>query len=335
MAASADALSIGPVRLKGRAILAPMSGVTDLPFRRIAHRLGAPLVVTEMVASDALARERPDMVRRAQGRELAPFAIQLAGREARWMGEGARIAADLGADVIDINMGCPAKQVTKGLSGSALMRDLDHAAGLIEAVIAAVTVPVTLKMRMGWDEHNLNAPDLARRAEQIGVRMITVHGRTRCQFFQGRADWAFIAGVKRAVRIPVIANGDIADPADVPRVLGASQADGVMIGRGACGKPWLPGRVSRRIASGRDPGDPPLHVRRDIAIEHYDAMLSHYGRDLGVRTARKHLGWYAEGAAGSADEAKRWRALLCRQDDPVLVRAGLSAMFDRCGERAA
>ncbi len=312
-----------------------MSGVTDLPFRRLAQRLGAGMVVTEMVASDALARQRRDMVRRAKGRELAPFVIQLAGREARWMDLGARVATDLGADIIDINMGCPSKLVTKGLSGSALMRDLDHAVSLVEAVVGATPLPVTLKMRLGWDGSSLNAPDLARRAESAGVRMITVHGRTRCQFFNGNADWHLIARVKEAVSIPVIANGDVAKLDDIRRVLAASKADGIMIGRGAYGRPWLPGRCNTFLTTGKDPGDPSLTTQRDLALEHYDAMLSHYGRGLGMRNARKHLGWYVEQASARAEDVKPWRARLCRQVDPAAVRAGLHEFYDAQMELAA
>ena len=335
LASPVEPIRVGNTPIQGKVLLAPMSGVTDAPFRRLAHALGAPLVVTEMIASDALARERPDMVRRAEGSDIRPFVVQLAGREARWMGEGARIATDFGADIVDINMGCPAKQVTKGLSGSALMRDLDHALTLIEATVAATDRPVTLKMRMGWDERNLNAPELARRAEAAGVRMITVHGRTRCQLFNGRADWAFIARVKAAVAVPVIANGDIVSLDDIQAVLTASKADGIMIGRGAFGRPWLPGRAAQYLATGRDPGDPSIERRKVIALSHYDAMLSHYGIELGTRTARKHLGWYVEQAAAGPADVKRWRERLCRQDDPAVVRRGLSDFYDMQMELAA
>ena len=328
-------LGVGSVTLPNRVLLAPMSGITDLPFRRLAQRLGAGLVVTEMIASEQLVQQRPDILRRAKGGELSPFVVQLAGRQAKWMAEGARIAADLGAHIIDINMGCPAKQVTRGLSGSALMRDIDHALELIEAVVGAVPVPVTLKMRMGWDHGSLNAPELARRAEEAGVQMVSVHGRTRCQFFKGRADWTFIARVKAAVSIPVIANGDAKSIEDVPRMLAASGADGVMIGRGACGRPWLPGRAAMLLESGRDPGSPSLAEQKALALEHYEDTLSHYGRELGVRTARKHLGWYVETAARSPHDVKPWRQRLCREGDPERVKDGLAAFFDRQLEAAA
>ncbi len=328
-------LEIGSVRLRNRVILAPMSGVTDAPFRRLAHRLGAGLVVTEMVASEELAKGRGDVIRRTRGGEIRPYVVQLAGREARWMAEGARIAADLGADIIDINMGCPAKHVTRGLSGSALMRDIDHALTLISAVVDAVDVPVTLKMRMGWDDSSLNAPELARAAEAAGVQAITVHGRTRCQFFKGRADWAFIARVKAAVQIPVIANGDVKDLTDLTAVLSLSGADAVMIGRGAYGRPWLPGCAAAFLETGSVRQEPALHVQQQIACEHYDGILSHYGLALGVRNARKHLGWLVERLAESPDHAREWRSRLCREDDPRKVVDAMTAFYGQLLEADA
>jgi len=320
--------------LRNAVLLAPMSGVTDLPFRRLAYRLGAGLVVTEMVASEDLVKGRPDVLRRAEGHDLSPYVVQLSGREARWMAHGAQMAADHGADIIDINMGCPAKQVTRGQSGSALMRDLNHAVELIEAAVGAVSVPVTLKMRMGWDHQSLNAPELAGRAEGAGVQMITVHGRTRCQFFKGQADWDFIASVKAAVSVPVIANGDLNDLSDLPGMLRASNADGVMIGRGAYGKPWFPGQAAAFLATGEDPGAPPLARQREIALQHYELTLAHYGLEHGVRTARKHLGWYVAGTIDSPSEQRQWRRQLCQQSDPNRVRKDLANMFDQQMEKA-
>jgi nifR3 family TIM-barrel protein len=315
--------------------LAPMSGVSDLPFRRLAHRLGASLVVSEMIASEELVKSRADVLRRAEGRDLTPFVIQLAGREERWMADGARIAEAKGADIIDINMGCPAREVTGKLSGSALMRNLDHAQSLIRAVVSAVSVPVTLKMRLGWDDKSHNAAELARRAEAEGVKLITVHGRTRCQFFTGSADWAAVRSVVEATSLPVLVNGDILTPDDARRALEASGAHGVMVGRGAYGAPWMPGRIAAALASKEDPGDPSLSEQRDIALEHIDAMLTHYGRDLGLKNARKHVGWYLLSSGADAATAKTWRARLCTTLDPQHVLQGLSAFYSGAEPLAA
>jgi tRNA-dihydrouridine synthase B len=332
---TSTAIKIGRQFLPNAVLLAPMSGVTDLPFRRLAHRLGAGLVVSEMVASEDLVREHARVERRVAGRELTPFVIQLAGREARWMAEGARVAEGLGADVIDINMGCPAREVTGKLSGSALMRDLDHALALIAAVVRAVAVPVTLKMRLGWDERSRNAADLARRAEAQGVKLITVHARTRCQFFKGRADWTAVREVKDSVTIPVIVNGDIGSAREAQDAMRASGADGVMVGRAAYGAPWLPGRIAASLASGRDPRAPPLDTQADIAREHIEAMLSHYGVGLGLRNARKHIGWYLEKSGHAIATVKSWRRALCTEENADAVLRGLTAFYDDAREAVA
>jgi nifR3 family TIM-barrel protein len=326
-------IRIGDIQTRNRVFLAPMSGVSDEPFRRLAHRHGAGLVVSEMVASEELVRQRPDVVRRTAGADVgAPFVIQLAGREPQWMAEGARIARDLGADVIDINMGCPAREVTGGLSGSALMRDPGHAAHLIEATVEAVDIPVTLKMRLGWDHDTINAPQLARRAQDAGVQMITVHGRTRCQFYKGKADWAAIAAVRQSTTLPLIANGDGKTLEDVHCMLAQSGADGVMIGRGAYGRPWIVGELAEQLDPGNGIAALSLHDQFRVVSEHHDAMLTFYGHAHGGKIARKHLGWYiahwlSEGYL-TADEARLWRWRLVREEDCKVVQRMLVDLLD-------
>ncbi|UCI05774.1 tRNA dihydrouridine synthase DusB [Mesorhizobium sp. B1-1-8] len=315
-------LDIGGVRIRNRVFLAPMSGITDEPFRQRAHAHGAGLVVSEMVASGELARGRAGCGLRIRHSGLPVHMIQLAGREAAHMAEGARIAAGEGADIIDINMGCPAKKVTGGYAGSALMRDLDHALSLIEAVVGAVAVPVTVKMRLGWDESALNAPMLARRAEQAGVRMVTVHGRTRCQFYQGKADWRAIARVKEAVSIPVVANGDVGSPQEAATILEQSGADAVMIGRAHYGAPWAAGDIAAAAAGASAHGIPDTpQALADYIAAHHEDMLSLDGVESGLRQARKHLGWYLDRHAPGVSPEQRKRILT--SFDPAGVIAGL------------
>jgi tRNA-dihydrouridine synthase B len=310
-------------------LLAPLAGITDLPFRRLVSSFGAGLVVSEMVASQEVVQARPLARARAElGFGDSATAVQLAGREPYWMAEAAKYVESQGARVIDINMGCPAKKVTNGYSGSALMKDLDHALRLIEAVVGAVQVPVTLKTRLGWDDALLNAPTLARRAEGAGVRMVTIHGRTRCQFYKGQADWAAIRAVKEAVNVPLIANGDITDSSRAAEALRLSGADGVMIGRGAQGRPWVLAQVAHALYGAPAPVIPQGDALADMIVAHYEAMLSFYGAELGIKIARKHLGWYLE-AAGLEPA----RAEVLTADDPVLVIARLRSIFrqqERC-----
>ncbi|MGV6872758.1 tRNA dihydrouridine synthase DusB [Pseudochelatococcus sp. B33] len=315
----APALMVGPVALGGRAFLAPMSGITDIGMRRLAMRFGASLVVSEMVASDDLALGDEEARTRAEGEGVAPHVVQLAGCDPRWMAEGARVAEAAGAQIVDINMGCPAKRVTGGWSGSALMRDLDHAVALVEATVAAVDVPVTLKMRLGWDDASLNAPELARRAVASGVRMVTVHGRTRQQFYKGRADWRAVAAVRAAIPgVPLVVNGDITSPGDARAALTMSGADAVMVGRAALGRPWCVGAIARAL-DGEAVAVPSRRRRLEGAVVHYETLLATYGLRMGIRHARKHLAAYADDALADGDapgEGARLRARIVVSEDP-------------------
>ncbi|WP_343315692.1 tRNA dihydrouridine synthase DusB [Brucella sp. BE17] len=312
-------LTIRGVALANRVFLAPMSGVSDLPFRKRAAAAGAGMVVSEMVASAELCSRHKESLLRLSGEGLGTHVVQLAGREAHWMGEAAIIAEGEGADIIDINMGCPAKKVTGGYSGSALMRDLNHAMTLVEATVNAVNVPVTLKMRLGWDENSINAPELAKRAEDAGVAMVTVHGRTRCQFYEGKADWDAILAVRDAVKIPLVANGDVASRTDAEEILRRSGADALMVGRASYGQPWLPGAIA---------GDymPAPQDMFDYIVAHYEDMLVHYGDKTGIRHARKHLGWYLDRHAGEASISND-KAAVMTMTDPAKVIEALRGIF--------
>jgi nifR3 family TIM-barrel protein len=330
------AIQLGAARTPGRVWIAPMTGVTDLPFRRAAARRGAAYVATEMVACAELAKGRPDVVRRAAvGDGLPLMVVQLVGRDPRWIGEGARLAAAAGAQVIDLNMGCPAREVTGAACGSAVMRDLDLAEQLIEAALQP-GLPVTVKMRLGWDHASLNAPELAQRAERLGVCGVTVHGRTRNQFYAGEADWSAVRAVKQAVSIPVVVNGDVVDLTSARQALEKSGADGVMIGRGAYGRPWIARQVEQGLA-GEAVDEPEAEARLEAVLEHFAETLAFYGDRLGVRIFRKHLGWYVERAPWPADPAERRAAKgrLCRLEDPAMIERELTSLWIPHSEKQA
>lgn len=316
--------SIGPVKIDDPVFLAPMSGVTDMPFRRLVKGFGAGLVVSEMIASVAMIHANKRSMKMASNcAEEFPMAVQLAGCDPETVAEAARLNEDRGAAIIDINMGCPVKKVVNGEAGSALMRDLDHAGKILEATVKAVNLPVTLKMRTGWDDNSRNAPELARIAEDLGIKMLTVHGRTRCQMYKGAADWRFINEVKQAVSIPVVANGDITSFDDVSRCLEESGADGVMIGRGVYGRPWFVQQVIEFLKTGERVDAPPLEDQYKTIITHYDDMIEHYGAEIAVRMARKHLGWYTKGLPASAE----FRNHVNHLDDPQVVKDALAAFY--------